>query len=104
MRCGRGLLLRSRHRWPVDFRDQRQRRLQLWNGWLLGRGNGELRRRLTEACAQEGVTLRIPSPRFCADNAAMIALVGVLRLDRGASTDTELDAIASLEATGLSAS
>jgi len=74
---------------------------------LLGGGvacNGELRRRLAEACTRAGVTLRIPSPRFCADNAAMIALVGALRLDRGAAPDPELDAIASLEATGLSAS
>jgi N6-L-threonylcarbamoyladenine synthase len=71
---------------------------------LLGGGvacNGELRRRLAETCAGAGIDLRIPSPRFCADNAAMIALVGALRIERGATGEPELDAVASLEASGL---
>ncbi|MBI3539002.1 MAG: tRNA (adenosine(37)-N6)-threonylcarbamoyltransferase complex transferase subunit TsaD [Candidatus Eisenbacteria bacterium] len=74
---------------------------------LLGGGvacNGELRRRLTDDCARQGVALRIPAPRFCADNAAMIALVGARRLARGAAEEAELDAVASLEASGLSIS
>jgi N6-L-threonylcarbamoyladenine synthase len=48
------------------------------------------------ACA-----LRIPSPRLCADNAAMIAWVGARRLARGERSGSDLDASASLEASGL---
>ena len=48
-----------------------------------------------------GVALRIPSPRLCADNAGMIAWVGARRLERGERADAELDAAASLEASGL---
>jgi N6-L-threonylcarbamoyladenine synthase len=35
--------------------------------------NSELRRRLTAACAEAGMRLRIPPPDMCTDNAAMIA-------------------------------
>ncbi|MHB1003963.1 MAG: tRNA (adenosine(37)-N6)-threonylcarbamoyltransferase complex transferase subunit TsaD [Thermoleophilia bacterium] len=35
--------------------------------------NSELRRRLAEACAADGIALRIPPPELCTDNAAMIA-------------------------------
>jgi N6-L-threonylcarbamoyladenine synthase len=71
---------------------------------LLGGGvacNGELRRRLAIECGRRGVALRIPSPRLCADNAAMVALVGAWSLARGTAGDPELDAVASLEASGL---
>jgi tRNA A37 threonylcarbamoyltransferase TsaD len=44
---------------------------------------------------------RIHSPRLCADNAAMVALVGAWRLARGEGSEPELDAVASLEASGL---
>ena len=63
--------------------------------------NRALRASLAEACARRGVVLRIPSPRLCADNAAMIALVGAWRLARGERSGPELDAAASLEASGL---
>jgi N6-L-threonylcarbamoyladenine synthase len=63
--------------------------------------NRELRARLEAACAARGVTLRIPSPRLCADNAAMIALLGSWAYQRGESDDPELDAVAALEASGL---
>jgi len=63
--------------------------------------NGELRRRLAVECERRGVALRIPSPRLCADNAAMIAQLGAWRLEQGAVSDPELDAAASLEASGL---
>jgi N6-L-threonylcarbamoyladenine synthase len=71
---------------------------------LLGGGvacNRELRRRLEAECGRRGVVLRIPSPRLCADNAAMVALVGAWRLARGARSEPDLDAVASLEASGL---
>jgi N6-L-threonylcarbamoyladenine synthase len=64
--------------------------------------NRELRSALAAACARRDVALRTPSPRLCADNAAMIALVGAWRLARGESSGPELDAVASLEASGLS--
>lgn len=63
--------------------------------------NRALRASLAEACGRRGVDLRIPSPRLCADNAAMIALVGAWRLARGERSGPELDAAASLEASGL---
>jgi N6-L-threonylcarbamoyladenine synthase len=71
---------------------------------MLGGGvacNRELRARLEAECPRIGVKLKVPSPRFCADNAAMIALVGAWRLRRGAGSEPDLDAIASLEASGL---
>ena len=63
--------------------------------------NRELRARLADACASREVALRIPSPRLCADNAAMIALLGSWMLERGERSDPELDAVASLEESGL---
>jgi N6-L-threonylcarbamoyladenine synthase len=74
------------------------RTLQLGGGVACNR---ELRQRLAEVCAGRSVALRIPSPRFCADNAAMVARVGALRLERGDQPEPELDVAASLEESGL---
>lgn len=63
--------------------------------------NSALRNELKVACEARAVALRIPSPRLCADNAGMIAWVGARRLERGERADPELDAAASLEASGL---
>ena len=63
--------------------------------------NRSLRKELETLCQARGVALRIPSPRLCADNAAMIAWVGARRLERGERAGDELDAAASLEASGL---
>ena len=63
--------------------------------------NRELRARLTAACERRGIAIRVPSPRLCADNAAMIALLGAWMLDRGITSDFSLDAVASLEESGL---
>ncbi|MFI5372717.1 MAG: tRNA (adenosine(37)-N6)-threonylcarbamoyltransferase complex transferase subunit TsaD [Candidatus Eisenbacteria bacterium] len=63
--------------------------------------NRELRARLAATCDARRVALRIPSPRLCADNAAMIALVGARQLAAGRTPDPELDAVASLEESGL---
>jgi len=63
--------------------------------------NRALRERLAAGCAARGVTLRVPSPRLCADNAAMIAQLGAWQLARGAIADPELDVTASLEESGL---
>ena len=63
--------------------------------------NRELRERLAAGCAERRIPLRVPSPRLCADNAAMIALVGAWMLERGDASDTDLDVVASLEESGL---
>jgi len=63
--------------------------------------NRRLRNDLTVMCGDRGVALRIPSPRLCADNAAMIAWLGARRLARGERSGDDLDAAASLEASGL---
>ena len=74
------------------------RALNLGGGVACNRG---LRAALAGMCEPRGVALRIPSPRLCADNAAMIAWVGARRLARGERAGAELDAAASLEASGL---
>ena len=63
--------------------------------------NRELRERLAGGCAERGIPLRVPSPRLCADNAAMIALVGAWMLERGQAAGPDLDVVASLEESGL---
>jgi N6-L-threonylcarbamoyladenine synthase len=63
--------------------------------------NRALRAALEAVCAGRGITLRIPSPRLCADNAAMIALLGARQLASGHGDDPALDAVASLEESGL---
>jgi N6-L-threonylcarbamoyladenine synthase len=64
--------------------------------------NGALRQRLAAECAAIGVALRIPSPRLCADNAAMIAHLGARLLARGLPA-ADLTVVASLEESGLPA-
>lgn len=78
--------------------DTGARALNLGGGVACNRG---LRAALAGMCEARGITLRIPSPRLCADNAAMIAWVGARRLARGERAPAELDAAASLEASGL---
>jgi N6-L-threonylcarbamoyladenine synthase len=63
--------------------------------------NSSVRRALQVVCEARGVPLRIPSPRLCADNAGMIAWVGARRLARGERATDDLDAAASMEASGL---
>jgi N6-L-threonylcarbamoyladenine synthase len=63
--------------------------------------NRELRARFTSACETRGIPLRIPTPRLCADNAAMVALLGARQLAQGRGADPDLDAVASLEESGL---
>ena len=64
--------------------------------------NGALRARLAQECEALGVALRIPSPRLCADNAAMIAHLGARLLTRGIAA-SDLTVVASLEESGLPA-
>jgi N6-L-threonylcarbamoyladenine synthase len=63
--------------------------------------NRELRERLAAECGPRGIVLRIPSPRLCADNAAMIAQLGAWSIARGDLGPPDLDVVASLEESGL---
>ena len=86
------------HRTVAALEREGARALNLGGGVACNR---ELRERLAAECAARGVRLRVPSPRLCADNAAMIALLGTWMLERGIAPDPELDAVAALEASGL---
>jgi N6-L-threonylcarbamoyladenine synthase len=56
--------------------------------------NTRLRELCTERLAALGVSLHVPPPRFCTDNAAMIACVGEFRLQAAAPSGLESDAFA----------
>jgi N6-L-threonylcarbamoyladenine synthase len=53
--------------------------------------NRELRARLTAALARRGGQVFFPRPEFCTDNAAMIAIAGLLRLKAGDRSDAGLN-------------
>ncbi|WP_018353434.1 tRNA (adenosine(37)-N6)-threonylcarbamoyltransferase complex transferase subunit TsaD [Longispora albida] len=46
--------------------------------------NSRIRAMMEERCTEAGITLRVPSPRLCTDNGAMIAAVGDLLVRAGA--------------------
>ncbi len=52
--------------------------------------NRDLRRRLGAECRRRGLTLHLPAPRFCADNAAMVAAMGFFQWQRGEIADLGL--------------
>ena len=45
--------------------------------------NRALRSGMEEACVAAGITLRVPAPRLCTDNGAMIAALGDLLVHAG---------------------
>jgi N6-L-threonylcarbamoyladenine synthase len=63
--------------------------------------NRRLRAGLTALAARLSVPAFVPSPRLCADNAAMIALVGTQRLARGERDGPDLEPVANLDESGL---
>ena len=63
--------------------------------------NRALRAGLARMGERLGVPAFHPSPRLCADNGAMIALVGSLRLMRGESDGPLLEPVANLDESGL---
>jgi N6-L-threonylcarbamoyladenine synthase len=58
--------------------------------------NSRLRARMTEEADADGFKVYFPSPKFCADNGAMIALTGYHALKRGRRDDFRLNADADL--------
>lgn len=58
--------------------------------------NSRLRERMMEKAQEEGLDLNFPSPSFCTDNGAMIALTGYHWLERGRKDDFCLNADADL--------
>ncbi|MBN2254424.1 MAG: tRNA (adenosine(37)-N6)-threonylcarbamoyltransferase complex transferase subunit TsaD, partial [Deltaproteobacteria bacterium] len=66
--------------------------------------NGRLRARFRERAGEEGVTVHIPPPVLCTDNAAMIAAVGEHLLKRGRRDSYDVNAVSRwpLEMTAIS--
>jgi N6-L-threonylcarbamoyladenine synthase len=58
--------------------------------------NSRLRQKMKEKADAEGLQVFFPSPRFCTDNGAMIALAGTYSLKRGCRNDFRLNAHAAL--------
>ncbi|MGH7896644.1 MAG: tRNA (adenosine(37)-N6)-threonylcarbamoyltransferase complex transferase subunit TsaD [Candidatus Binatia bacterium] len=58
--------------------------------------NSRLRSRMREEARARGVEVHVPSPRFCTDNAAMIAYAGAQRLARSEQDPLTLNAVAAL--------
>ncbi|MBA3267385.1 MAG: tRNA (adenosine(37)-N6)-threonylcarbamoyltransferase complex transferase subunit TsaD [Acidimicrobiia bacterium] len=58
--------------------------------------NSVLRRRVAEACAEDGVAAVIPSPELCTDNGAMVVAAGWRRLRADGPTTLEVGVAPSL--------
>jgi N6-L-threonylcarbamoyladenine synthase len=54
--------------------------------------NSELRTQFAELCAKRNMRFFVPRPLFSTDNAAMIAMLGALKLDRGITSGLDLTA------------
>jgi len=70
------------------------RRAGVGHAYLAGgvAANGRLRERCEAELRPHGVTLHVPPPRLCTDNAAMIACVGHFKLQAGRVSSVDLNA------------
>ncbi|CAG1065949.1 tRNA N6-adenosine threonylcarbamoyltransferase [uncultured bacterium] len=59
--------------------------------------NSRFRSRLTEMASKEGLKLFIPAPKYCTDNAAMVASLGTRLLENGSFAGLELNALPTWE-------
>ena len=59
--------------------------------------NSALRAAMTERCQHEGIELCYPSPIFCTDNAAMIAVQGYYEYMAGTRSGLDLNAVPNLK-------
>ena len=53
--------------------------------------NKYIKQQLTQLCKRQGIQFFTPSPKYCTDNAAMIALVGAYKYQEGKFDDFDLD-------------
>ena len=53
--------------------------------------NKYIKQRLTQLCERQGIQFFAPSPKYCTDNAAMIALVGAYKFQQGKFDTFDLD-------------
>ncbi|MCL2873480.1 MAG: tRNA (adenosine(37)-N6)-threonylcarbamoyltransferase complex transferase subunit TsaD [Defluviitaleaceae bacterium] len=58
--------------------------------------NTFLRHEMSNACAQNNMTLNVPKPVYCTDNAAMIACQGYFRYLNGEFSELDLNAVPGL--------
>lgn len=59
--------------------------------------NSSLRVAMKAACEKEGITLYYPSPIYCTDNAAMIAVQGYYEYQKGHKAGWDLNAVPNLK-------
>ena len=58
--------------------------------------NSELRRRMEERAGRDGFQLHVPRFEYCTDNAAMIAMTGWMKFERGDFSNFDLSPVANL--------
>jgi len=53
--------------------------------------NKYIKKELRQLCESKGIELFTPSPKYCTDNAAMIALIGAYKYQNGEFDNFDLD-------------